>query len=123
MTAQKIFDTAVTLMFGEEIDKADYEPFFINTLNALLGENFFNNNALREMAGKEPLTEIPVITDMTDEVDYEPIFTHTILPYGVAGYIYTDDDRGVGTEYKNKYEYERTRVLTSVYEDIKDVYK
>ena len=48
--------------------------------------------------------------------------TRQILIYGVAGYIYSDDDKGMGTEYKNKYEFERQRVLASMYEDVTDVY-
>lgn len=122
VTAQYIFDSAVTLMFGEEADKPDYTPFYINTLNRLLAENFDNNNALRLMAGKDELTEIPMITDFNEVVDYEPRMTRQILIYGVAGYIYSDDDKGMGTEYKNKYEFERQRVLASMYEDVTDVY-
>ena len=122
VTAQYIFDSAVTLMFGEEADKPDYTPFYINTLNRLLAENFDNNNALRLMAGKDELTEIPMISDFNEVVDYEPRMTRQILIYGVAGYIYSDDDKGMGTEYKNKYEFERQRVLASMYEDVTDVY-
>ena len=122
VTAQYIFDSAVTLMFGEEADKPDYTPFYINTLNRLLAENFDNNNALRLMAGKDELTEIPMITEFNEVVDYEPRMTRQILIYGVAGYIYSDDDKGMGTEYKNKYEFERQRVLASMYEDVTDVY-
>lgn len=122
VTAQYIFDSAVTLMFGEDADKPDYQPFYLNTLNRLLAENFDNNNALRLIAGKEELEEIPLIENITDVVDYEPRMTRQILIYGVAGYIYTDDDKGVGTEYKNKYEYERQRVLASMYEDVEDAY-
>ena len=122
VTAQYIFDSAVTLMFGEEADKPDYTPFYINTLNRLLAENFDNNNALRLMAGKDELTEIPMITNFNEVVDYEPRMTRQILIYGVAGYIYSDDDKGMGTEYKNKYEFERQRVLASMYEDVTDVY-
>ena len=122
VTAQYIFDSAVTLMFGEEADKPDYQAFYINTLNRLLAENFDNNNALRLIAGKDELTEIPLITDISEIVNYEPRMTRQILIYGVAGYIYSDDDKGMGTEYKNKYEFERQRVLASMYEDVEDAY-
>lgn len=121
MRAQKIFDTAVTLMFGTEEDKVDYLPLFLNILNLLLAENFDTNNALRELGGKEALLEVPEIKDILDDVPYEDIFTRNILPYGCAGYIYTDDDKNVGTEYKNKYEAERARLLKTAYMDIGDV--
>lgn len=118
MTAREIFKTAVTLMFGEQADEQDYEPFWINTLNWILAENFKTNNALRALRGKEPLQNMPLIADMDGEVDYEDEFTRYILPMGCAGYIYTDDDKGVGAEYKNKYEFERSQILAADYEDI-----
>ena len=121
-TAEEIFKTAVTMMFGEQADEQDYNPFWVNTLTWMMAENFKTNNALRVLRGKEPLTTIPLITDMSDKVEYEDEFTRYILPMGCAGYIYTDDDKGVGAEYKNKYEFERTQVLEAKYEDIESGY-
>lgn len=124
MQVSKIFDSAVTLMFGVDADKADYQPYYINILNVLIAENFYHNQALRRMRGKTELEQIPYIADMTDDLDYEDEFTRQILPYGIAGYIYTDDDKGLGAEYKNKYEYERSKMIgTAHYEDVTDVYK
>ena len=55
MTANELFETAVTLMFGTTEDKEDYYPLFINTLNLLLSENLEINNAIREACGKNRL--------------------------------------------------------------------
>lgn len=123
MKAKDIFNTAVTLMFGEEADRVDYKPFYINILNILIAENYYANQSLRRMRGKEEMTSIPYITDMEEELEYEDEFTRQILPYGVAGYIYTDDDKSMGSEYKNKYEYEKNKILAVKYEDVKDVYQ
>ena len=123
MKAQDIFYLAVTLMFGEEADRVDYKPFYINILNILLAETFFANQTLRKQRGKEEMTEIPYIQNMEEEVDYEPEFTRQILPYGIAGYIYTDDDKNMGSEYKNKYEYEKNKILCCTYEDVNNVYQ
>lgn len=123
MKVSAIFDAAVTLMFGVDVDKQDYQPFYINILNVLIAENYYINNALRKSRGKSEMTSIPYITDMEDDLDFEDEFTRQILPYGVAGYIYTDDDKGLGSEYKNKYEYERNKVFFATYEEINDVYK
>ncbi len=123
MKAKDIFYTAVTLMFGEEADRVDYKPFYINILNILIAENYYANQSLRRMRGKEEMTSIPYITDMEEELEYEDEFTRQILPYGVAGYIYTDDDKSMGSEYKNKYEYEKNKILAVKYEDVTDVHK
>lgn len=118
MTARQIFETAVTLMFGEKADEQDYEPFWLNTLNWILAENFKTNNALRMLRGKEPLAEVPLILDMDADVEFEDEFTRYIFPMGCAGYIYTDDDKGVGANYKDKYEFERNQILAADYEDV-----
>jgi hypothetical protein len=123
MKAKDIFNTAVTLMFGEEADRVDYKPFYINILNILIAENYYANQSLRRMRGKEEMTSIPYIIDMEEELEYEDEFTRQILPYGVAGYIYTDDDKSMGSEYKNKYEYEKNKILAVKYEDVTDVHK
>lgn len=123
MKVQDIFYTAVTLMFGEEADRIDYKPFYINILNILIAENYHANQTLRRMRGKEEMTAIPYIVSMEDDLDYEDEFTRQILPYGVAGYIYTDDDKSMGSEYKNKYEYEKNKILAAKYEEVKDVYQ
>jgi hypothetical protein len=60
---------------------------------------------------------------MEEELEYEDEFTRQILPYGIAGYIYTDDDKSMGSEYKNKYEYEKNKILAVKYEDVTDVHK
>ena len=57
-----------------------------------------------------------------EEIPYEPKILRTILPYGVAGYIYTDDDKAIGTDYKNKYEYAKSQVLAVSLVSIVDVY-
>jgi len=115
MTAQEIFNTAVTFMFGEQTDRPDYQPFWMDTLNYMLAENFKLNNALREKRGKEKLQEPPLLTEMTDIVDYEWEFTRQLFPMGCAGYIFTEDSPGVATAYKNKYEAERSRILQADY--------
>jgi len=123
MKAQDIFYSAVTLMFGEEADRIDYQPFYINILNILIAENYHANQTLRRMRGKEEMEAIPYISNIEDDLDYEDEFTRQILPYGVAGYIYTDDDKSMGSEYKNKYEYEKNKILAVKYEEVKDVYQ
>ena len=120
MKAQDIFNTAVTLMFGEEVDRPDYQPFWFDTLNYMLAENFQTNNALREARGKPLLTEPPLIQGLTEEVGYEWEFERQILPMGCAGYIYMEDDSGIATTYKNKCEVERGKVLHAQYADSHD---
>ena len=127
MTLEKLFSYVMTLMFGTDNDKAEYRDYFINTANTIMAELFDVNNALRATDGRKPLKNIPEFnkddTNVWDEeIPYEPKILRTILPYGVAGYIYTDDDKAIGTDYKNKYEYAKSQVLAVSLVSIVDVY-
>lgn len=117
MTVQEIFNTAVTLMFGEEVDRPDYQPFWMDIFNYMLAENFELNNALRTVRGKPPLEIPPEVTEMTDEVGYEWELERQILPMGCAGYLFMEDESGIATTYKNKYEVERSKILHTQYVD------
>ena len=127
MTAWELFSNVMTLMFGVDSEMDDYEGYFVNTLNLILAELFDINNALRMSDGRKPLKNIPEVPKLDTsseeaanktklfELPYEPKLLRTVLPYGVAGYIYVDD-------YKNKYESAKSQILNVSYEDIIDVY-
>jgi hypothetical protein len=118
MTARKIFDGAMALLFAEEADYPDYEPFWMRTLNRLIAETFAGNNGARTMRGKEKLAGAPVLNGFEDDLEYETEYTRYILPYGCAGYIGADDDSTaeIAQAYRSKYEYERTRPTIAVQE-------
>lgn len=134
MTAWELFSNVMTLMFGTDSEMDEYQDYFVNTLNLILAELFDTNNALRMSDGRKPLKNIPEVPklDTTSaeaanktklfELPYEPKLLRTVLPYGVAGYIYVDDDKSIGADYKNKYEYAKSQILNVSYEDIIDVY-
>lgn len=123
MKASEIFEFFVALTFSNtQADKDDYAQFFLPTLNMLLRDNFEINNTLRLARGKEAFKNTPFIKDISEEVEYEEEFTRLILPFGCAGYIYADDDPNMAADYKNKYEYERTRVLFAGYEVTEDMW-
>ncbi len=122
MTARGIFDGAMVLMFGDAADAAEYEQMALPTLNRLLAENFAVNNALRRMRGKQPMQEIPLLTKPEEAVDYEPEFVRNILQFGMAGYLFADDDtKNIATGYKEKYEFERGNVHCVEYGVMDDV--
>lgn len=123
MTANNILQTTLTLMFGTAADSAEYEPYFLNILNIILSECYAINNALRVCKGQEAMTQMPLIEDLGEAVPFEDELVRIAVPYGCAGYIYTDDDKSVASDYKNKYEYEKSRAFSAAYEEIDDVYK
>ena len=131
MTAWELFSNVMTLMFGTDEEMDEYQDYYVNTLNLILAELFDLNNALRIGDGRKPLKNIPECPKYDSsapdkaknfEIPYEPKVVRTVLPYGVAGYIYVDDDKAIGTDYKNKYEYAKTQIFQVAFVDIVDVY-
>ena len=105
MTADAIFNSVIALMFSEESDKNDYRDKFLAQLNMKLEETFQLNNSLRVYKGKEDLPEPPWITDLTEEVGYEFEVERSLLPLGIAGDLYVDDDEtGISNDYRERYQ-------------------
>ena len=103
-TADAIFDSVIGLMFAGASDKEDYRDGFIRILNMVLEECFEVNNALRRKRGREELEEPPVIAAAEDPVPYEFELTRSVIPYGVAGTLYVDDDEtGISNVYRERY--------------------
>ena len=114
MTADKILDIVIYgLMFGDESEKQEYAPQFLKVISVLVAQNFNINNALREARGKGKLEEIPKITALTDDIDFESEFTTNILPLGAAGIMFAEDDDNMRSvpDYRQMYETERSRIL------------
>ena len=104
MTADKVFDAVIALMFAEDAEKSDYQTNFMRHLNMKLAEAFKVNKSLLRMRGLEDLAEVPRIEKLTDEVPYEYELTYDLLPVGVAGYLYVDDDEtGISNEYRQRW--------------------
>lgn len=104
MTANQLYESALALMIESTATAGDYNDFALPVINGLLAETFSANNALRIKAGKEELKEIPTLSSLLDEVEYEPILLRTALPYGIcAKLIIDDDDMGKVAYYQNQY--------------------
>ncbi|HBS60884.1 MAG TPA: hypothetical protein DEA44_16680 [Firmicutes bacterium] len=104
MTADQIFDSVIALMFAESGDKPDYEANYIAQLNMKLEEVFNANNSIRIKKGKAALEEPPFITSLSDDVGYEFELERSLLPLGIAGDLYVDDDEtGIANDYRERY--------------------
>ena len=99
MTADALFDYVLALMFSGANEKGTMENQFLATLNMHLAELMEKENGFRET----PLTMPPIITALSDNVDYNQRIL-AFLPYGIAGTMLAEDEPNVANQYKNKYE-------------------
>lgn len=92
MTVNELLQNALPLFAETDTSDADYQALTIPHTNMVLAETFDVNNRMREQAGKEPLTEIPSVTALTDTIPFEDKLVRLALPYGLAAKLYFDED-------------------------------
>ena len=92
MTANEIYRSDLALMFMDDGDAEEYQKNFLVQLNMKLEECFEANNSVRLARGKQALLEPPLILQLEDEVPYEFELIRSVIPLGIAGDLYADDD-------------------------------
>lgn len=121
MTADAMFDRVLALMFSDDTEKSDLLTQFLATLNIHLLELMPQENAIRQSEGGEQMGQPPLITGLSDTVDYSGRIL-AFLPYGVAGTMLAEDEPNIATQYKNKYEEERAACVVARFTDVVDAY-
>jgi hypothetical protein len=120
MTGTELLNLALPLMFAA--DSAEYQDAAIPVINLLLSDCFEVNNSIRKHNGDAEFTEIPEIDTLSDELPYEDAINRKVLPFGLAGYLYAEDDATVATLRMNKYEYEKAQNYKAEYVQVNDYY-
>ena len=104
MTANEIYHSVLALMFMDDGDAEEYQKNFLVQLNMKLEECFEANNSVRLARGKQALLEPPLILQLEDEVPYEFELIRSVIPLGIAGDLYADDDEtGISNDYRERY--------------------
>jgi hypothetical protein len=119
MTGTDLLNLALPLMFAT--DSTEYQAAAIPVINLLLADCFESNNSIRIFNGDAELTEIPSIAALSEELPYEDAINRKVLPFGLAGYLYAEDDATISTLRMNKYEYEKANNYKCAYEEIEDL--
>lgn len=121
MTGAELLTNAIALM--HEDDPSPYEPVAVPMINLALAECYEAENMLRLRAGKTERTEIPEVTGLADEIDYEPELLRRALILGVCCRIYVDEDNNpILQMYKQEYAMALSDASVCVDGVIRDVY-
>ena len=120
MTGTELLNLALPLMYST--DAAEYETAAVPVINLLLSDCFEINNSIRVSKVLAELTEIPTIAALTETLPYEDAINKKVLPFGLAGYLYGEDDATVAAQRLNKYEYEKANSYKAAYTEILDYY-
>lgn len=92
MTAQQVYSAALALLFETEGSAGDYNIYALPLMNLLLPELFDVNNSILKAEGKIPLTDIPVLSSLSENIPYDEKLLRSSLPYGLAAKLVYDDN-------------------------------
>ena len=91
-TENDIYAVALSYIGETSTTMPDLNGFVLGWINQLLQEALPYENSVRERNEDTLLTTAPTLTSLTDTVSYCDDITRIALPYGLAVYVYQDDD-------------------------------
>jgi len=132
-TATDVFNIAMSLMdeineatnLPNESDTAEYKARTLFILNALRGELYPLSDTFK-YAKKDGKRSIAVaITDWSSAINLDDDVCQSILPYGLAAHLLTDENPQSANFFMQRYEEGKARLqkgVPTVSEDIVDIY-
>ena len=116
MTAQDIIRTALAGEYEDIESDPDAVRHSIEVLNVLLADCYQAEQNSREAVGDPLLTEIPVVTELTDDIHYNHLMLRYVLPYGIEWkYAEQNLDTERALRYQSMYEDAKHRAGGSVW--------
>lgn len=83
MTVHDIIRTALAGEYEDVEDQTTSVRHLIEWMNTLLADCYGAEQNSRQADGKELLTEIPTVKELTDEVPYNTMMCRYVLVYGI----------------------------------------
>jgi len=119
MTVQTLFDQTLALINEEP---TQYKDILIGCVNRLLADTHDTNNLILEYHHADPLSAIPVVSALTDEIPCNADLV-AAFPYGLASLlIYDDEDLNKVIFWQNQYADALQRAGRAFEEKVQDVY-
>lgn len=115
MTVSELYEKCKAIMFEKQSSKI-YDNYILQITNEKLAELYAENNMCRMFYGLKPLTTIPQVTAMTDELGVitsattlgeglgiMPEYQLEVLPIGIVAEFLMDDDMSKMSRFDTKY--------------------
>lgn len=107
----------------EEASDAALENYMTGWTNQLLADTFEVENAIRRAAGEAELLLPPVVSSPEDEIPYHDVLTAKAFPYGMARWIFRDEEDISGSrEYYSLYVAAIREAVPYVVGAVRDIY-
>lgn len=124
MTGREVFTLGYGMipMTAEDVEDYDDETV-LGWLNVLLAEALETENSIRAFDGQELLSAAPVLEGLDDPVLYADSICRRALPYGLAAWLWTDEDEEYRVQdYRGRYVSGLAECARVVTESVVDVY-
>ena len=108
MTVSDMYAKVQKWMY-EKLTEDYWNQYACETVNHVLAELFDENNMCRMWNGKLPLTQIPTVSALSDDIDYEDEYLLHVIPLGICAYFQIDDDLSKHTVYMTLYNNARVK--------------
>lgn len=104
MTVNEAYVIALSLDDTTTEQDDSLKVHMVNYANLFLVETFRNENAIRQMTGRQPLRAVPFVTNIDDYVPYDEEMVRSALPFFIASQIkLTDGNNAWASRYYDMY--------------------
>ncbi|MBQ7875616.1 MAG: hypothetical protein IJ306_10780 [Oscillospiraceae bacterium] len=124
MTVNECYEIAVSFLPEEPADNVEMQKFAVPWCNMLLAETFEQENVYRRTKGLAEIAAVPKVSAKTDEIPYNENMVRAAFPYGMARWIFRENDDVSGShEYYNLYAAAVSASVPLLTAEVEDVYR
>lgn len=124
MTVKECFEKALSLVPELLEESVDTRKFAVTWCNILLAETLKNENLYRKANGIKEIKRVPQVFSEKDEIPYNEEMVMLAFPYGMARFIFRENDDISGShEFYQLYVNALSETTPVVPEEIEDVYE
>ena len=111
MTLEQMYEKTKAWMFEKKSSRI-YNDYIIEITNKVLAELYEENNMMRMFKEKAPFQDgiaNHLVSDLTDELDYEDEYLYEVIPKGIDANFLMDDDLSKMAIYQTEYNNARVK--------------
>ena len=124
MTVKECFEQALSFVPELLEESVDTRKFAVIWCNILLAETLKNENLYRKANGIKEIKRVPQVFSEKDEIPYNEEMVMLAFPYGMARFIFRENDDISGShEFYQFYVNALSETTPVALEEIEDVYE
>ena len=124
MTVTECYERAVSFLPEVKEDNAEMQKHMVTWANILMADTINAENIYRRANGIEELFAPPKVKGQSDEIPYNEKLVAMAFPYGMARWVFRENDDVSGSrEYYSLYAEAEAEATPVIYGEVEDAYK